>query len=136
VALRSWGFRLERDGSGEGVFPEPPASERALLEKLQQVSLPVSALKEPHYIGLAVRACSRLLDGSRASADYFSRRRRGLSAALSHAVMKQRLPENPLQKSGSIPQEWKPPKAEEEVDPRSIGNPARVRQVLTMVSYV
>src|SRR5699024_8718628 len=41
VALRSWGFRLERDGSGEWVFPEPPASERALLEKLQQVSLPV-----------------------------------------------------------------------------------------------
>ncbi|MGW9447110.1 tyrosine-type recombinase/integrase, partial [Bacillus mobilis] len=134
-ALRSWAFRMERGPQGSWEFPTPPARIQAALDWLEKASLPVSALEDPRHLGTAVRSCSRLLDGSAASADYFSRRRRSFSTCLSYAVQWQRLTENPLTKKG-IPSDWKPPKTEEEVDPRAIGNPARVRQVLTAVSYV
>jgi integrase len=134
-ALRDWGFRMERDGSGKWCFPVPPLSAREVFSWLEKASIPVSEVTDPRYLGAAVRACGRLLDGGEAAADYFSRRRRGFSAALGYAVLLKRLSENPLGKK-DLPTDWRPPKAEEEVDPRAIGNPAKVRQTLAMVSYV
>ncbi|WP_150244854.1 tyrosine-type recombinase/integrase [Nocardiopsis quinghaiensis] len=134
-ALRDWAFRMERDTQGKWRFPKPPSQVETVFAWLEKASIPVSEVADSRNLGMAMRACGRLLDGTQASADYFSRRRRGFSAALSYAVLKERLPENPLRRK-DLPTDWQPPKTEEEVDPRSIGNPTKVRQVLTAVSYV
>ncbi|NYI95898.1 integrase [Streptomonospora nanhaiensis] len=129
AALRAWAFDPKRR------LEDAPRRFREALTWLEKASLPVSALAEAQHLGAAVRACGRKLDGKPAAADYFSRRRRGFNAALQYAVMRQRLAENPLA-GKDIPSDWRPPKTEEEVDPRAIGNPAKARHMLTMVSYV
>lgn len=129
IALRNWAFAPRQDRD------QAPQQVRSALDWLDKASLPVSALTDPKHLGAAVRACARKLDESPAAADYFSRRRRGFHAALEYAVLLDRLPENPLA-GREIPADWKPPKTEDEVDPRAVGNPAKARQMLTVVSYV
>jgi integrase len=141
-ALRNWAFRLEpqtevRAGRAQRtwVAPAVPAEMQRALDWMEKASLHMSEISAPVHLSRAVQACYRRLDGSAAAPDYASRRRRGFYAALQYAVLMERLPANPLA-GGGVPREWRPPKTEDEVDPRSIGNPATVAHVLTTVSYV
>ncbi|MDA2804471.1 tyrosine-type recombinase/integrase [Nocardiopsis suaedae] len=128
-ALRNWAFDPNKERA------QAPRSTQAALEWLEKASLPIKALTDAKFLGAAMRACATKLDGTSAASDYYSRRRRGFSGALTFAVTKKRLAENPL-KDKELPQVWQPPKLEDEVDPRAIGNPQIVRHTLTMVSYV
>jgi hypothetical protein len=55
---------------------------------------------------------------------------------LAYAVRKRRLSKNPLSK-GNLPEGWsEPPPPEDAIDPRSVGSPELVADMLTVVSYI
>ncbi|MHB1596821.1 MAG: tyrosine-type recombinase/integrase [Streptosporangiaceae bacterium] len=114
----------------------PDAAELRALAWLERASLPVSALDDPAVVGELLDALSRKLDGSPAAPDYFSRRRRVMHRVLGYAVRKKRLAVNPLSKA-NLPEGWAAPAAPEDiVDPRSVGGPELVADMLTATSYV
>lgn len=82
-----------------------------------------------------LNALATKLDGKPAAPDYFARRRRVVRTCLNYAVRKKRLPTNPLA-SRNLPEHWRPPKAEEQIDPRSIAGHELVAEMLTMTTYV
>lgn len=128
-ALRGWAFNTNMRHA------EQPENVRAALEWIRKASVPVNALQEPMTVTKALNACATLLDGSPAAPEYYRRRRRVLHNALKFAVDLNRLPDNPL-RGETQRDDWKTPKVIEEVDPRAVGNPTQVRELLTMVSYV
>ena len=114
----------------------PDAAELRALGWLKRASLPVSALEDPEVTFELLDAFGRKLDGSPASPDYFSRRRRVMHRVLGYAVRKKRLSANPLNKA-NLPEGWSVPLApEDEVDPRAVGGPEQVANMLTAASYV
>jgi len=125
-ALRKWVFNPPRRD-----MPRPPEVDAA-LRWLARVSLPMSALEESSVIGRALDACSRKLDGSAASAEYYRRRRRVFYGALKYAVREQRLSANPLH-GAKLDREWKAPDVEQAVDRRRVASPAQMRQLLDAI---
>jgi integrase len=114
----------------------PDAAEVRALEWLKRASLPVSALEDPEVTFGLLDAFGRKLDGSPAAPDYYSRRRRVMHRVLSYAVRKKRLSVNPFSKA-NLPEGWSAPLApEDEVDPRAVGGPELVADMLTAASYV
>jgi len=114
----------------------PDDAEIRALAWLERASLPVSALSDPAVASDLLDALGRKLDGSPAAPDYFSRRRRVMHRVFGYAVRKKRLTANPLSKP-NLPEGWTAPHAPEDaVDPRSVGGPELVADMLTLVSYV
>jgi len=115
---------------------QPDADERRALAWLQRASLPVSSLDDPATVSELLDVLGRKLDGTPASADYFSRRCRVMHRVLGYAVRKKRLAVNPLSKA-NLPEGWSAPLAPEDiVDPRSVSGPDLVADMLTVTSYI
>jgi integrase len=115
---------------------QPDDAELRALAWLERASLPVSALGDSAVASDLLDALGRKLDGSPAAPDYYSRRRRVMHRVLGYAVRKKRLAANPLSKL-NLPEGWTAPHAPEDiVDPRSVGGPDLVADMLTVVSYV
>lgn len=112
------------------------AVELRALGWLKRASLPVSALEDPEVAFDLLDALGRKLDGSPAAPDYYSRRRRVMHRVLGYAVRKKRLNGNPFSKA-NLPEGWSAPlPPEDEVDPRAVGGPELVADMLTTASYV
>jgi len=87
-------------------------------------------LEDPSVVCDVLEALARKLDGTAAAPDYFSRRRRVMHRVLGYAVWKRRLSKNPLSK-GNLPEGWSPPpRPEDAIDPRSVGSPELVADML------
>lgn len=128
-ALRRWAFNVNRRDTDQ------PDEIKLALDWIDKASIPVSALQDPVVVTKALNACASQLNGQPAAPEYYRRRRRVLYNALGFAVDHKRLATNPLKGQG-VRDAWKTPKVVEEVDPRSVGNPAQIRELLTMTSYV
>jgi hypothetical protein len=103
---------------------------------MKRASLPVSALEDPDVTFDLLDALGRRLDGSQASPDYYSRRRRVMHRVLAYAVRKKRLSANPLSKA-NLPEGWSAPLApEDEVDRRAVDGANLVADMLTATSYI
>ncbi|MFC6677895.1 hypothetical protein ACFQE7_18295 [Nonomuraea ferruginea] len=126
-ALYQWAFNKQHRDSDK---PEDIAE---ALQWIAKASVPVTELADYDRITSALDGCARKLDGTAASAGYYSRRRRVLFNVLRYAVFKKRLAKNPL----SEELDWKPPEAEvcEEIDPSVVASPEQVQELLTAVSY-
>lgn len=106
------------------------------LAWLERASLPVSTLADPAVAGDLLDVLSRKLDGAPAAPDYFSRHRRVMHRVLGYAVREKRLSSNPLAKP-NLPEGWAaPPAPEDVVDPRSVGGPDLVADMLAFTSYI
>lgn len=115
---------------------KPDADELRALAWLKRASLPISALEDPAVASDLLDTLGRKLDGSPATPDYFSRRRRVMHRVLAYAVRKRRLSTNPFSKA-NLPEGWSAPYAlEDQVDPRSVGGPELVADMLTGTSYI
>jgi integrase len=116
--------------------PRPGPAGKQALGWLERASLPISALDDPAVISELLDVLSRELDGTPAAPDYFSRRRRVMHRVFSYAVRKKRLRGNPLSKT-HLPEGWSaPPGPEDLVDPRSVGGPDLVADMLAVTSYI
>ncbi len=114
----------------------PDDDERRALAWLDRASLPMSALDDGAVVSDMLDTLAAGLDGTPAAPDYFARRRRVMHRVLAYAVRKKRLDKNPLSK-GNLPKGWTPPeKPEEAIDPRSVGSPEMVADMLTVASYI
>ena len=114
----------------------PDYDERRALAWLERASLPVSALNDGAVVSDMLDAIATRLDGGAAAPDYFARRRRVMHRVLAYAVRKKRLNKNPLSK-GNLPEGWTTPeKPEEAIDPRAVGSPELIADMLTVTSYV
>ena len=119
----------------EHARPLGPDEARALAW-LQRASRPIASLEDPSVVCDVLDALATRLDGTPAAPEYFSRRRRVMHRVLAYAVRKRRLSKNPLSK-GNLPEGWsEPPRPEDAVDPRSVGSPELVADMLTVVSYI
>lgn len=111
------------------------AAEAKALNWLKRASLPISALNDDETVTDVLEALATRLDGSPAAPDYYARRLRVVRTCASYAVRKKRLPKNPFL-AGNLPEHWTPPKADDAVDPRSVGSPGLVAEMLIVASYV
>jgi integrase len=115
---------------------EPGDEERRALAWLERASLPVSALNDGAIVCDMLDTLAKCLDGSAAAPDYFARRRRVMHRVLAYAVRKKRLEKNPLSKT-NLPEGWSPPdRPQDAVDPRSVGSPELVAEILVVITYV
>jgi hypothetical protein len=111
-------------------------AERKALAWLEKASRPVSAFEIDAVVCDVLDALAVNLDGTQAAPEYFSRRRRVLHRVLGYAVRKQRLEKNPLSK-GNLPESWAPPQVPDAAsDPRCMGSPALITEMLAACSYV
>ncbi|MFF9035022.1 tyrosine-type recombinase/integrase [Streptomyces sp. NPDC014892] len=110
---------------------EPPPALEKVCEWLAENSLPLSALRtlsvaeDVHY-RLAYK-----LDGKMAAKDTYKRRRRNINAAMTYAIQKGYLDENPIAEL-----ERTATAATGPIDPRVLMNAAQGREFLTAVSYI
>ena len=102
---------------------------------LKRASLPISALDDDSVITDVLDALASRIDGTPAARDYYARRLRVTRTCLSYAVRKKRLQKNPLL-AVNLPEHWTPPKADDAVDPRAVGSPQLVAEMLTAATYV
>lgn len=109
--------------------------ESKAISWIKRASLPISALNDDEVVTDVLDALASRLDGTPAAPDYYARRLRVTRTCLSFAVRKKRLSRNPLLAT-NIPEHWTPPKADDAVDPRSVGSPQLVADMLTVASYV
>jgi integrase len=126
--LRRWALNPPRRDTAK------PADVEAALAWLAKASLPLTALDEPAVLARALDACSRQLNGSAASPEYYRRRRRVLYAALKHAVRHGVLSANPLDAPDSA--DWKAPVAGHTVDRRRVPSPGQMRELLAAIGTV
>lgn len=126
--LSRWAFNtvsrasLALDGDG-----------KAAIAWLQDHSIRVMALDDPDHRSMLIRraldALSTCLDGSRASANTVTRKRRTFSACLKYAVNeKDLLASHPLSRVS-----WKAPKGTDTIDRRVVASPLQVRTLLMAV---
>jgi hypothetical protein len=111
------------------------AEESKAITWLKRASLPISALNDDEVVIDVLDALASRIDGTPAAPDYYARRFRVTRTCLSYAVRKKRIPKNPLL-AANLPGHWTPPKADDAVDPRSVGSPQLVADMLTIASYV
>src|SRR5271167_1102924 len=109
--------------------PDPDTA--SALAWVEQASLPVSQLGDPHVIRTALDGLCTRLDGSPAAANTISRKRAVFHAALGYAVELGLLPANPVEKV-----RWHAPRAAVAVSPAAVASPAQVRAILAQVSRV
>ncbi|MEV0641984.1 site-specific integrase [Streptomyces sp. NPDC050619] len=110
---------------------EPPPDLEKVCAWLAENSLSLSALRES---GIAEDVHYRLayrLDGKLAAKDTYKRRRRGFNSAMTYAIQKSYLDENPI--AGL---ERPATAASGPIDPRVLMNATQGREFLTAVSYV
>jgi integrase len=120
---------------GEHAGPLDETQSRALTW-LQRASQPVSAFKDESVVCDVLDSLAINLNGMRAAPEYFSRRRRVLHRVLGYAVRRKRLDTNPVSKK-NLPDSWTPPQSPDEtVDPRCVGSPALVADMLVACSYI
>jgi integrase len=120
-------------GGRAGVLSQAESRAVAWLEK---ASRPMSAFEDESAVCDVLDALAANLDGTRAAPEYFSRRRRVLHRVFGYAVRKKRLDRNPVSKR-NLPEAWTAPQGPEEtIDPRSVGSPALVADMLAACSYV
>jgi integrase len=111
-------------------------AERQAMAWLEKASRPVGAFEDAAVVCDVLDALSVNLDGSTSAPEYFSRRRRVLHKVLGYAVRKKRLEKNPVSK-GNLPEGWTPPpRPDGAIDPRCVGTPALIAEMLTACSYV
>jgi integrase len=111
------------------------AEESRAIAWVKRASLPVSVLNDDDVVIEVLDALASRLDGTAAAPEYYARRFRAIRACLSYAVRKKRLPKNPFL-AANLPGDWRPPKADDAVDPRSVGSPQLVADMLTVATYV
>lgn len=111
------------------------ADESRAIAWVKRASLPVSAFNDDEVIIKVLDALASRLDGKTAAPDYYARRFRVIRTCLGYAVRRKRLPKNPLL-AANLPGDWTPPKADDAVDPRSVGSPQLVAGMLTVATYV
>jgi hypothetical protein len=102
---------------------------------LKRASLPISALNDDSAVTDVLDALASRLDSTPAAPDYYARRLRVTRTCLSYAARKKRLQKNPLL-AANLPEHWTPPKADDAVDPRAVGSPQLVAEMLTAATYV
>lgn len=133
TVLRRALYKSLNQGGRAGELDEAQARAVAWLEK---ASRPVSALQDPAVVCDVLDALAVNLDGSASSPEYFSRRRRVLHKMLAYAVRKKRLDKNPVSKP-NLPEGWTPPPAPDDaIDPRCVGTPALIADMLTACGQV
>lgn len=118
-----------------GIVPanaeeDPPAELKAAYEWVTTTDRPLGDLADAEVFEDVLYRVSYKLDGTPAAGDTYKRRRRALNAALEHAVVTGKLPENPLQRT-----RWKRVGSNDVVDPRVLVNAVQARQLLTAISY-
>jgi integrase len=111
-----------------------PDETRAVIW-VKRASLPISAFNDDSVVTDVLDALASRLDGTPAAPDYYARRLRVTRTCLSYAVRKKRLQKNPLL-AANLPEHWNPPKADDAVDPRAVGSPQFVAEMLTAATYV
>jgi integrase len=125
-AMRKWAFIPSRRDA-----VNPPEIEAA-LRWLARASVPMFALQEASFVGQALEACGRKLDGSAAAPEYYRRRRRTFYAALKYAVREKRLSANPL--DGADDPDWKAPEVSGAVDRRRVANPVQMDKLISVIA--
>jgi len=124
-----------RKGFNQGRPNALTAAQAKALDWLKRASLPVSALLDDETVIDVLDVLATLLDGTPAAPDYYARRLRVVRTCVGFAVRKKRLAKNPFL-AGNLPEHWTPPRADDAVDPRSVGSPSLVADMLVMASYV
>jgi hypothetical protein len=124
-----------RKDFNKGQTPTFSADEARAVAWVKRASLPVSSLNEDAVVTRVLDALASRMDGGQAAPDYYARRLRVTRTCLTFAVRKKRLPKNPFL-SANLPEHWTPPKADDTVDPRSVGSPQLVADMLTVASYI
>ncbi len=129
--------RALRKQLNQGGYPgELDQDEGKAIAWIHKASRPVSAFEDASVVCDVLDALAARLDGKPAAPEYFSRRRRVVHRALGYAVRKKRLDKNPLSK-GNLPDGWIPPQTPDDtVDPRAVGSPALVAEMLQACSHV
>ncbi|NJP96621.1 tyrosine-type recombinase/integrase [Nonomuraea sp. FMUSA5-5] len=107
------------------------AAQTVALGWLERASLPLSELKEPQVLRVALDAISVTFAGSPAGANTVRRKRAILHHLLEHAVEQKLFGSNPLDEI-----KWTAPKAVTVIDPRTVVNPAQARVLLDAVPKV
>ncbi|MFB8399943.1 hypothetical protein [Streptomyces sp. NPDC055912] len=122
-ALYTWGFHVNR------WKEETPKDAAALLAWVERKSVPTSSLADRILVRRALDACTRRLDGKTSAGSVIARTRAIFHQALGLAVDAELLAENPIPAI-----KWKAPeKAEEEVDPEAVPDPAQAAALLAGV---
>jgi integrase len=133
AVLRKALWKHLNQGEHAGSLAE---SETRALAWLEKASQPVSSFKDESVVCDVLDALAINLNGKRAAPEYFSRRRRVLHRVLGYAVRKKRLESNPVSMN-NLPESWTPPESPDEVvDPRCVGTPALIADMLTACSYI
>ena len=121
AALRQWGFNAKRRN-------DSPQDTAVILAWLSRNTKPVSALSDPAVMRAVLDAAATQLDGQPASAWTARTNRAILANALEYAVELRILSSNPIKAI-----KWTGPKTTQEVDRRSVVNPAQARRLLGAV---
>jgi integrase len=124
-----------RKDFNQGRVTTLTADESEAIAWLKRASLPISALNDDEVVMEVLDALASRLDGTPAAPDYYARRLRVTRTCLTYAVRKKRLVKNPLI-AANLPEHWTPPKTDDAVDPRSVGSPQLVADMLTVASYI
>jgi integrase len=107
---------------------EPATFARYATARLSRSTKPVSALTDPAVMRAVLDAAATRLNGQPA-APWTARTNRAILAnAIEYAIELRILSSNPIK-----PLKWKAPKATQEVDRRSVVNPAQARRLLDAV---
>lgn len=121
AALRQWGFNAKRRGD----CPEDAA---VILAWLSRNTKPVSALTDPAVMRHVLDAAASQLNGQPAAAWTARTNRAILGNAVEYAVELRILSTNPIKAV-----KWTAAKTTQEVDRRSVVNPAQARRLLDAV---
>lgn len=121
---------LAKDLNPGQHVPILSGQEAKAIAWLERASRTVRVLEDAAVVCDVLDALAFNLDGRAAASQYFSRRRRVLHKALGYAVRKKRLDKNPVSKD-NLPEGWSPPpKPDDTVDPRSVGSPELIADML------
>ncbi|MFC4899998.1 tyrosine-type recombinase/integrase [Streptosporangium amethystogenes subsp. fukuiense] len=102
-----------------------------MLRWMEAASLSLAALQEPRIVRTALDAVTLTFDGKVASVNSVRRKRSVLHHLIETAVELRELPSNLLDTI-----KWKPPKATDAVDPRTVVNSAQARTLLAVLSSI
>ncbi|MDH2414326.1 tyrosine-type recombinase/integrase [Nocardioides sp. CER19] len=131
TALRSALTHWEFNTGARRRQADPPVEYRDALRWIAANSLPLEKVAEHDGIRGAIKAISTTLDGSRASASTFARKRAALSGPLRYAVEKGYLSHSPLRDVRVKRQQ-----TVEAIDPRVVVNPQQAKALLDAVREI
>ena len=125
-ALAAWAFNRQRMEKAT-----PPEEIASALSWLAKKSIPLADLDSPEVLRCALDGMAVNLDGKKAAAKTFKRRRSVFRSCLDRAVEQKVFPVNPLDGV-----RWDPPKTVEQVDPVQVPNPDQARALMAAVPVV